>query len=112
MTFLLNLSDGVDRLSNLSHAHLNCQSIETEKKNDKKTFSFYSCTSLQHITVWKDSWKGVQTGAESNKTFHRTLFIPLPRVNYSVASRDLIYVCHNPIGIKLITRLRLGLSHV
>ena len=51
MTFLLNLSDGVDRLSNLSHAHLNCQSIETEKKNDKKTFSFYSCTSLQHITV-------------------------------------------------------------
>ena len=51
MTFLLNLSDGVDRLSNLSHAHLNCQSIETEKKNHKKTFSFYSCTSLQHITV-------------------------------------------------------------
>ena len=44
--------------------------------------------------------------------FRKLEYLQESILNFIHASRSTVFNCHNPKGVKLLTRLRLGLSHL
>ena len=72
--------------------------------NVKYTF-FKNSIFLSTVIEWNNLDKSIRS-SESFALFKKSI------LQFTRPSRNRTFNCHNPIGIKLITRLRLGLTHL
>ena len=82
----------------------------TRHKNSVPIFNvknnyFKYCFFPSHVTEWKKFHSSIRN-SESLALFKKSIFA------FVRALVNIAFQCHNPKGLKLITRLRLGLSHL